>query len=243
MTAKMIVVMANSVKKSGRCLAGREIILSGKEWSVGNWIRPVTSQDGDEVSVYTLRQALGREPQLLEIIEIPLDAPAPQPDQPENWIISRTGVRKSHGNVKFDDLHRLLDHPDNLWGSHMRYVEAGFPQRMAQPASLYPIQPEQIEPLRVWTEGTVDGQGRPYDRHRRRVSLRYHGLFHELDITDPQLQDRYYPKLPAKHKASLTIALRDPRHTAVCVSLTPVWQGRHYKLAAAFIEPPVTAGT
>jgi hypothetical protein len=238
MTAKTIVVLANSVKKSGRCLAGKEIIRVGNEWSVGNWIRPVASQAGDEVPVYSMTRVLGREPQLLEILEIPLDAPAALPDQPENWLLSRVGAWKSHGSVKFDDVDRLLDHPDNLWGTHMRYVEAGFPQRMAQPTSLYLIQPDMIEPLRVWTEETIDGQGRPYDRHRRRVSLRYRGSFHEFDITDPQLQTRYYPKLPAKHESSLDIPLRDPQRTAVCVSLTPVWQGRHYKLAAAFIEPP-----
>jgi hypothetical protein len=110
---------------------------------------------------------------------------------------------------------------------------------MAKPASLYLVLPEIINPLRVWTEEALNEQGRPYERHRRRVTLRYRGMFHELDITDPQLQTHYYPRLPAKNDPSLTIALRNPNKTAVCVSLTPVWQGRHFKLAAAFIEPPL----
>jgi len=239
MTVKTIVVLANSVKKSGRCLAGKEIVRTSNDWSVGNWIRPVSSHDGSEIPVYSMRQALGREPQLLEILEIPFDAPAPRPDQPENWLLPRTGAWKSLGSVTFDDMHRLIDQPDNLWGTHMRYVEAGFPNHMAQPASLYLIQPDTIEPLRVWTEETIDGQGRPFDRHRRRVSLRYRGSFHEFDITDPQLQTRYYPKLPTKYEAPLSVQLHDPKQTTICVSLTPVWQGRHYKLAAAFHEPPV----
>jgi hypothetical protein len=240
MTTKTIIVLANSVKKSGRCLAGKEISWTDGYWKAGGWIRPVTSPEGGEVGLYSMKQALGREPLLLEILEMPLESPAPQPDQPENWLLSRTGVWKSHGHLKFDDLPPLLDQPDNLWGTNQRYVESGFPQRMAQPASLYLILPEEITPLRVWTEEAVNEEGRQYERHRRRVTLRYRGAFHEFDITDPQLQVRYYPKLPAKNDPSLTIPLRAPKKTAVCVSLTPLWQGRHYKLAAAFVEPPET---
>jgi hypothetical protein len=237
MTTKAIVVLANSVKKSGRCLAGKEVVRSGEHWKVGNWIRPVASPNGAEVGLYSMRQALGREPALLEILELPLESSSPQRGQPENWLLS-AGVWKSHGHFEFGDMQQLLDQPDNLWGTNQRYVESGFPQRMAQPASLYLVLPEVISPLRVWTKEAVNEQGRPYERHRRRVTLRYRGTFHEFNVTDPQLQIHYHPKLPAKNDPSLTIPLRDPKKTAVCLSLTPVWQGRHYKLAAAFIEPP-----
>jgi hypothetical protein len=153
-------------------------------------------------------------------------------------LLSHAGGWKTHGFFKFDDLPQLLDQPDNLWGSNQRNVEAGFPQHMAHPASLYLIQPELINPLRVWTEEALNEQGSHYERHRRRVTFRYLGKFYEFDITDPELQMHYYPELPAKSDPSLTIALRAPNKTAVCVSLTPAWQGRHYKLAAGFVEPP-----
>ena len=136
--------------------------------------------------------------------------------------------------MKFDNLARLFDEPEGLWGTHHRYVEAGYPQRMSRPASLYLVQPDMLGPLRIWSEATSDGQR----RYRRRVYLHYRRTLHEFDITDPDLQMRYYPKVPSVDEPSLNIALRDAKRTAVCVSLTPVWQGRHYKIAAAFIEPP-----
>ena len=218
------------------------MIRSGNAWSVGPWIRPVASQDGGEVSVPLMRKALGREPQLLEILEIPLARPAPIPDQPENWLF-HPGTWKSVGRMNFDDLPRLHDHPDDLWGTHLRQLEAGSPLRLKQPASLFLIQPEIIWPIRVWAEETIGAQGQAYVRHRRRVSLRYCCSSHEFDVTDPQLQARYYPNLPAKHEPGLTILLREPGRTTVCVSLTQAWQGRHYKLAAAFFEPPEVAKT
>ena len=238
MRTKSIVVLANSVKKSGRCLAGKELIWTGAEWTVGNWIRPVATPDGGEVPGFEMTQALGREPQLLEILEISLEGPVPQPDQPENWLLAKAAKWNSHGTMTFDQLPRLLDQPETLWGTHLRYVEAGYPQQMAKPASLYLIQPESFGSLRVWTEETIDAQGRHYDRHRRRATLRYRGTFHEFDITDPQLQARYYPSLPTRTEAGLNLPLRHPHRTAVCVSLTSEWHGRHYKIAAAFFEPP-----
>ena len=58
MTTKMIVVLANSVKKSGRCLAGKEIVWTDGSWKVGNWIRPVASPDGGEISMYSMMQTI-----------------------------------------------------------------------------------------------------------------------------------------------------------------------------------------
>jgi hypothetical protein len=144
--------------------------------------------------------------------------------------------------MSFDEIPQLLDQPDALWGTQWRYVEAGQVQSMARPASLYFVQPESIGPLRVWSELATDAQGHQFDRHRRRVTLRYRGAFHEFDITDPQLQTCYYPKPPGRSDPALNVPLRDAAHTAVCVSLTPVWQGRHYKIAAAFVEPPAGNG-
>jgi hypothetical protein len=190
------------------------------------------------VALSELHRALGREPSLLELVEIPLEGPCPLPHQPENWLLSRTSDWRLHGCLEHGKVPALLDHPDQLWGDHWRYVEEGYPQQMAQPASLYLIQPDAIGPLRVWAEEAINEQGQPYERHRRRVAICYRGRWHEFDITDPQLQARYYPKLPGKNDPDLAIQVRSPQRTVVCVSLTPVWKGRHYKIAAAFLEPP-----
>jgi len=97
MQTKTIVVLANSVKKSGRCLAGKEVSRAGDDWKIGGWIRPVGSEAGGEVREYQMRLALGHDPELLEIVEIPVERACPLPDQPENWLIQRLS-EKIHGN-------------------------------------------------------------------------------------------------------------------------------------------------
>jgi hypothetical protein len=47
-----------------------------------------------------------------------------------------------------------------------------------------------VGPIRVWTDEMINDQGRPYCRHRRRLTLRYRGMFHEFDITDPDMPTR-----------------------------------------------------
>jgi hypothetical protein len=43
---KRIICLANSRKLSGRCLAGREFV----DGCAGDWIRPVSSREHEEVS-------------------------------------------------------------------------------------------------------------------------------------------------------------------------------------------------
>src|SRR5436190_9291503 len=87
MQSKFIVVLANSVKSSGRCLAGKEVFDNGKTWNVGEWIRPVATKEGGELNAYLMSLALGHDPKLLEVIEIPFLKAAPLSCQPENWLI------------------------------------------------------------------------------------------------------------------------------------------------------------
>ena len=97
---KTIVVLANSVKKSGRCLAGKDLVRFGDKWQVGKWIRPVGAPDGGEVPLYFMTRALGHDPQLLEIVEIPLDRAVPLPDQPENGRFRNVSYFHNAGHVR-----------------------------------------------------------------------------------------------------------------------------------------------
>jgi hypothetical protein len=143
MEKKAIVVLANSVKRSGRCLAGKEVSRSGAAWKIGKWIRPVSTEDGGELAVYSMRNALGHDPRLLEIVEIPFERAVPLPDQPENWLVEipiKADSWKSLGNLTLRDMPALLDDPDELWHdpkASARRVRVEFPRKMKQPASLY----------------------------------------------------------------------------------------------------------
>lgn len=240
MISKTIVVLANSVKKSGRCLAGKEVVRLGNKWKVGNWIRPVGTTAGGEVPTYPMTKALGHDPQLLEIIEIPLGSAAPLPDQPENWLLEQSfavGSWKPVGYFEWDQTSELLDKPPELWNDPTtgpRRVKEGFPREMRVPASLYFVKPEKIGSIRVWTDHN------PYvergTKKHRLARIRYAGVWHDCNIDDPNFAERYYPKFPSLSEPAIEVQLSKPDATLVSLSVTGAFRGYHYKIAAAFFE-------
>jgi hypothetical protein len=241
MQTKSIVVLANSVKRSGRCLAGKEVFRAGDGWKIGRWVRPVGTKDGGEIAEYPMSVALGHDPELLEIVEIPFDIAAILPDQPENWLIEKPskGTWKSLGKLKWRDLPELTDEPQKLWmdpSTNLRRVKEGFPRKMAKPASLYLIKPDKIESVRVWSEHNFSGASYPVKK-KRVLTICYAGESHECDIDDPVFSNKYYPTFPTVSQAAMEIKLSRPKDTYVCVSLTGAYYGYHYKIAAAFFEP------
>ena len=243
MISKTIVVLANSVKKSERCLAGKELMRLGNQWQVGNWIRPVGPTAGGEVPLHLMKRALGHDPKPLEIIEICLDRAVPLPDQPENWLLEKSfeaGSWKSAGQFKWEQASVLLDAPPGLWNdpaSGPRRVKEGFPRAMKEPASLYFIKPEKIESISVWSEPSHPSASYPIKK-RRVATIRYAGVRHECNIDDPRFAERYYPQFPALNEAAIQVRLSQPDSILVSLSLTGAFEGYHYKIAAAFFEPP-----
>jgi hypothetical protein len=237
METKAIVVLANSVKKKGRCLAGKEVVRISETWEVHEWIRPVADSDGAEISLPLMNRWLGRKARLLEIIEIPFESAVPLPDQPENWLIQRDQSWRSLGDFPWQDIDDLIDSPTALWdNTGNRRLPKDFPRKMEKPASLYLVQPEEFVSIEVWAEPNPFESGK-VKRHRQ-LHLRYGGIVHDLDITDPEFARQYFPNFPAANAPKLKIDLAKPGETLVCASLTPEFRGHHYKLAAAFISPP-----
>ncbi|HOU49721.1 MAG TPA: hypothetical protein PLR10_00790 [Smithella sp.] len=75
-----LIILANSRKMGNRCIAGIDA-------ESGEWIRPCF-ENGDSGVPWHIRQVNGVEPQLLDIIKIPLADDGPHRDiQPENRTI------------------------------------------------------------------------------------------------------------------------------------------------------------
>ena len=107
-----IICLANSYKHNGRCIAGID--------EAGRWVRPVSSSQKRAIDKET-RIIDGSEPQILDVLEIPLHAHGPVDGcQPENKLL-KAGQWKKVGRVKPKDLlkyceddsvvlHNNLDH-------------------------------------------------------------------------------------------------------------------------------------
>lgn len=79
-----VVIFANSIKKQQRCVAGKRV-------DNKRWIRPVTSNEGREISanrylVKTDRRWLETAP--LQLVEMELGQSVPLINQPENYLMT-----------------------------------------------------------------------------------------------------------------------------------------------------------
>src|SRR4051812_18419224 len=96
---KTIVCLANSRKWQGRCIAGME--WDGRK--AGAWVRPVTAMEKGAL----MQQRIcgnGRDPQLLDLVEIEFAAPQQHPFQPENHAIDPRSQWKHRGSVSAKDM-------------------------------------------------------------------------------------------------------------------------------------------
>lgn len=118
MTVKRIVCLANSRKLHGRCVAGKE--LQGE--NPGRWIRPVSAREYEEVSEYERQYQDGSDPQVLDILRIPLLNPRPKGYQQENWLLDPNNYWVKVGRGEWKLLESLADALGPLWiNGHSTY--------------------------------------------------------------------------------------------------------------------------
>jgi hypothetical protein len=230
---KRIVVLANSVKRNHRCVAGKELFGEDGNWTPGLWTRPVDPAHEGAITLETMRCADGQPIKFLDIVDVPILSWANDPNHPEDWVVdtSRQWVRQ--GTLPLTELSRLLDHPVHLWKGWMddRIVRGGYVGKMMQPASLYFIKPEgEVKVCVYWDEEKM--------RVRKRLRLRHGGQDHEFDITDPQFESHYPGLTHSKDGPPTEIPLEADGRLHLCLSLTPEFHGAHYKIAATIWEAP-----
>jgi hypothetical protein len=227
---KRMVCLANSKKMGARCVAGREMI--GDE--VGGWIRPVSSRETEEVSASERRYSDGGEPQLMDIIEVPLIEPRVNTFQPENWLLDPSRSWTRAGRIAASDLERFVDRSGRLWlngyessqGTNDRIPEA-IASGIGSSLMLIHVDTLQLDVLAATNVR--------FGYSRRQVRGRFHWRAEEycLSVTDPTVEDAFVGREEGRFvlgPSYLTISLAEPFH------------GDCYKLIAAVIEDDSSKG-
>ncbi|MGA4850993.1 dual OB domain-containing protein [Streptomyces sp. G5(2025)] len=220
-SVKKLVCLANSRKLSGRCVAG--IVANGS----GEWLRPVSARPSREVSAGERQYQDGTDPNVLDIVSIPLLRPQPHDFQSENWLLDPGYYWKRSGRAGWRELLRLEQHPSTLWtngSSSYHGINDRVPteEAITLPDSLKLIRVTKLT-LRAHVPGARYGDPRP----ALRACFSYSGHEHTLRVTDPEYELKYL----AKPEGIYTLG-----ESFLTVSLSEPFDGYVYKLVAAVIE-------
>ena len=233
MLLKTILVLANSVKLGGRCIAGREVCLEqGLLKPSGGWIRPVRPVYGQcqgELYPNDIRLPLGAAPKILDVVTIQFYKYCNDRGQPENWEIRIQTPWLLIGRAPKSVLEQVCEAPKALWPDNPQALDRiSVRKQLAQanPSSLVMIRPRDF---RIY--GTID-------QHDERAPAKWRGVFrynkkvYDLAITDDTFTQTAYRRF----------SIGDPKpfggDCMLCISLALPLRNYHYKLIASIIPTP-----
>ncbi|MBF0471440.1 MAG: hypothetical protein HQL48_08700 [Gammaproteobacteria bacterium] len=173
-----LLILANSIKKSQRCIAGKRV-------DTKEWVRPVTSAEGDEISAYRC-YSMDLSKKRIEVkpmqrLSIELGHAVPLLNQPENYLFSAQPWQY-RGSLSAEQLEPFLDHPESLWGSGPRIDYKIIQQGLIHiEQSLLLVR---VEKLQLSQHKSIDG------RNKRRANFLYNGTWYNLPVTDPDFEEQ-----------------------------------------------------
>jgi hypothetical protein len=179
---------------------------------------------GSHGAVTTAEQILdsGTQPEVLDVIEVPLEAAAPQQGQPENWDLAEGGwVLSDHledqaARVLLDRL--VVDTP--VFGTNERSIPAEDVQAGKVSSSLAVVRPEDLTWRKeVWPEGS-----------KVRAIFRHAGAWHNLPVTDPSWLALFFGEAPGEYGE------RNDQDVYLVLSLGEPMNDEHWKLVAGVIS-------
>lgn len=226
-TVKTIVCLANSRKPSGRCVAGREVVAHG----AGSWIRPVSARPGEEVSERERQCDDGTDPQLLDVIDVPLLQHRPHACQTENWLLDPSKRWRRIRRADWNHLLNYIENPQALWINGSSTYHGAHDQIPQEAADRLPRSLHLIHVPRV--DLTVFAPSAAFGNPNRRVQARFlHSrVEYALRVTDPLIERRFLAGRDGRYslgECCLTISLSEPFETK--------GHSFRYKLVAAIIE-------
>ena len=207
---KRIVCLANSRKTGGSCVAGRERFARERP---GAWVRPVSVRQGQEVSDSERRYEDGGDPQVLDIIDVPVLRAQPTDYQKENWLLDPAYYWTKVGRVTPEELAALTDPVGQLWTNGYSTYN-GLNDRM--PPSLARGAGSSLRLIRVGRLGiSVLQPGLAFGNEQRRLQgrFRHAGVDYCLRITDPVCESQHLERPIGDYTAAgcyLTISFGEP---------------------------------
>ncbi len=187
-----IIILANSRKLSHRCVAG----ISTR---TGRWIRPVSDRP-DRAITWRMREVDGKEPQLLDVLRIPLERTGPDEGcQPENRLL-RDGKWRLRSKLQPSDVLRYCESGGHLFYNTGDCVAWDELQRLPSEArrSL-----QLIRCSRTIFYRTTSSRG----KRQARVRFSYGRVEYDLVVTDLIAEEKVYEGTSIGSKCLLTISL------------------------------------
>ena len=223
-TVKRILCLANSRKRGGRCVAGK--VLQSDVRAAG-WLRPVSAREDEEISPRERCYADGGDPQVLDVIDVPLLDPRPKTYQRENWLLDPNRCWAKVGQATWNDLRSMTDRDEPLWiNDHSTRGGQNDRVPLAETAAIdNSLRLIRVDELTV----TVSEPSRPSaDFPVLRGSFNYLGDDYRFRITDP-----------ASESGSLNLTYGDypVGERYLVISLGEPYEGYAYKLIATIIKP------
>ena len=218
-----ILCLANSRKLNGRCVAGRKF----DGHNAGVWIRPVSDRESGEVSEYERQYEDGTDPQVLDIIDVPLLRPGPAGYQSENWLLDQRYYWEKTGELSPSDLHRIVEPVEPLWiDGHSTYSGSNDKVPVALLAEIETsLRLIQVDALTL----AVSAPGEAFGNAKRRVQGRFAhaGQQYSLWVTDPRYEKAYLAQSDGDYELG---------SCCLTISLAERYQDACHKLIAAIIE-------
>lgn len=214
-----IICLANSRKRSGRCIAGLRIDGNG-------WLRPVTSDGPLNRRHYVLDN--NTETSVLDILNINLTEPVPKIYQPENWLIGDQPwhlVARPAPQRYIHLIKQFLENGSELFGNADDRVPLKIITERPLSASLVLISPKDLR----W-HVTTSITGNRQIRARFNLSAAHYSLV----VTDPQWEHRLIPLNEGVY-SSEQVGIEENDEILLTISLGGPLHAECFKLVAAVI--------
>lgn len=170
--AESIVILACSMKHSGRCLAGKTMINK-------QWIRLVGDVEGAELAIdqtfFSNNYGTQNKAKPMQKIQMNIGQHAPLAHQPENYIAIPGWSQIPGYNLRPSELKAYADTPASLWGTSDRVSNTRIGREVPVPQSLYLVK---VTELSLYRNG-----------QQRRATFNYNGMGYDLACTDLSYDD------------------------------------------------------